>query len=115
MCNLDTEMLHHAYTVTEMSIHTIFQFNKENTDVNLCSLPLNIIVSCLEHLNNKLGIHKEFGNTEMKYKNRVRSRVSNLRDPKNPGLRGNVLNGHIEPSRIAVMTAEVRRYLYFLL
>ncbi|KAG8199252.1 hypothetical protein JTE90_003679 [Oedothorax gibbosus] len=42
----------------------------------------------------------------MKYKNRVRSRVSNLRDVKNPGLRANVLKGIIEPSRIAVMTAD---------
>lgn len=44
----------------------------------------------------------------MKYKNRVRSRISNLKDPKNPDLRKNVLAGAIELSRIASMTAEVR-------
>lgn len=43
----------------------------------------------------------------MKYKNRVRSRISNLKDPKNPNLRKNVLGGAIELSRIATMTAEV--------
>uniref|UniRef100_A0A3B3DEP4 Transcription elongation factor n=1 Tax=Oryzias melastigma TaxID=30732 RepID=A0A3B3DEP4_ORYME len=44
--------------------------------------------------------------TDMKYKNRVRSRISNLKDPKNPGLRRNVLAGSIELSRIASMSAE---------
>lgn len=43
----------------------------------------------------------------MKYKNRVRSRISNLKDPKNPNLRKNVLGGAIELSRIATMSAEV--------
>uniref|UniRef100_A0A8D2QBK7 Transcription elongation factor n=1 Tax=Zonotrichia albicollis TaxID=44394 RepID=A0A8D2QBK7_ZONAL len=46
------------------------------------------------------------GHTDMKYRNRVRSRISNLKDPKNPGLRRNVLCGAIEPSLIARMTAE---------
>ncbi|NXJ83810.1 TCEA3 protein, partial [Trogon melanurus] len=44
--------------------------------------------------------------TDMKYRNRVRSRISNLKDPKNPGLRRNVLCGAIPPSLIARMTAE---------
>ncbi|NWR23650.1 TCEA3 protein, partial [Emberiza fucata] len=43
---------------------------------------------------------------DMKYRNRVRSRISNLKDPKNPGLRRNVLCGAIEPHLIARMTAE---------
>lgn len=43
----------------------------------------------------------------MKYRNRVRSRISNLKDPKNPSLRRNVLCGAIPPSLIARMTAEV--------
>lgn len=51
-------------------------------------------------------IYKEFKDVSMKYKNRIRSRVSNLKDLKNPDLKYNVLKGHIEPSRIAVMTAE---------
>lgn len=43
----------------------------------------------------------------MKYKNRVRSRLSNLKDAKNPGLRRSVLCGAITPQQIAVMTSEV--------
>ncbi|KAL1786614.1 transcription elongation factor A protein 2 isoform X2 [Sigmodon hispidus] len=42
----------------------------------------------------------------MKYKNRVRSRISNLKDAKNPSLRRNVLCGAITPQQIAVMTSE---------
>nr|XP_029136082.1 transcription elongation factor A protein 3 isoform X5 [Labrus bergylta] len=51
-------------------------------------------------------IYQEIKATDMKYKNRVRSRMSNLKDPKNPGLRRNVLAGSIELSRIASMSAE---------
>lgn len=54
-----------------------------------------------------LHIYQEIKATDMKYKNRVRSRISNLKDPKNPNLRKNVLAGAIELSRIAIMTAEV--------
>ncbi|NXT84414.1 TCEA3 protein, partial [Zapornia atra] len=43
---------------------------------------------------------------DMKYRNRVRSRISNLKDPKNPGLRRDVLRGAIPPGLIARMTAE---------
>ncbi|XP_061452092.1 transcription elongation factor A protein 3 isoform X2 [Rhineura floridana] len=51
-------------------------------------------------------IYQELKSTDMKYRNRVRSRISNLKDPKNPGLRRNVLCGAIPPSLIAKMTAE---------
>ncbi|TRY92338.1 hypothetical protein DNTS_013307 [Danionella cerebrum] len=51
-------------------------------------------------------IFLEFKNTDMKYKNRVRSRISNLKDAKNPNLRRNVLCGNVSPDRIAKMTAE---------
>ncbi|XP_041962927.1 transcription elongation factor A protein 3 isoform X13 [Alosa sapidissima] len=51
-------------------------------------------------------VYKEFRATDMKYKNRVRSRISNLKDPKNPNLRKNVLAGSIELIRFATMTAE---------
>ncbi|XP_072317333.1 transcription elongation factor A protein 3 isoform X4 [Eucyclogobius newberryi] len=51
-------------------------------------------------------IYQEIRATDMKYKNRVRSRISNLKDPKNPGLRKNVLAGNIELSRMATMSAE---------
>uniref|UniRef100_A0A9L0TF72 Transcription elongation factor n=1 Tax=Equus caballus TaxID=9796 RepID=A0A9L0TF72_HORSE len=51
-------------------------------------------------------IFRDVGNTDMKYKNRVRSRISNLKDAKNPELRRNVLCGAIAPQQIAVMTSE---------
>ncbi|XP_023560100.1 transcription elongation factor A protein 2 isoform X3 [Octodon degus] len=51
-------------------------------------------------------IFRDVGNTDMKYKNRVRSRISNLKDAKNPELRRNVLCGAITPQQIAVMTSE---------
>uniref|UniRef100_A0A3P9K8V0 Transcription elongation factor n=1 Tax=Oryzias latipes TaxID=8090 RepID=A0A3P9K8V0_ORYLA len=47
-----------------------------------------------------------FKNTDMKYKNRVRSRISNLKDMKNPNLRRTVLCGSVSPERMAKMTAE---------
>lgn len=53
-------------------------------------------------------IFQEFKNTDMKYKNRVRSRISNLKDMKNPNLRRTVLCGSVTPERMAKMTAEVR-------
>uniref|UniRef100_A0A667YD02 Transcription elongation factor n=1 Tax=Myripristis murdjan TaxID=586833 RepID=A0A667YD02_9TELE len=48
----------------------------------------------------------KFKNTDMKYKNRVRSRISNLKDVKNPNLRRTVLCGSVSPERMAKMTAE---------
>lgn len=52
-------------------------------------------------------IFKEFKNTDMKYKNRVRSRVSNLKDTRNPNLRLNFLCGQVSPARLSNMTSEV--------
>ncbi|XP_062986790.1 transcription elongation factor A protein 1 isoform X3 [Elgaria multicarinata webbii] len=52
------------------------------------------------------AIFQELKNTDMKYKNRVRSRIANLKDTKNPNLRKNVLCGNILPDRFAKMTAE---------
>ncbi|NXY49709.1 TCEA2 protein, partial [Ceuthmochares aereus] len=49
---------------------------------------------------------RDVKNTDMKYKNRVRSRISNLKDSKNPELKKNVLCGVITPEQIAVMTSE---------
>uniref|UniRef100_A0ABM5G579 Transcription elongation factor n=1 Tax=Pogona vitticeps TaxID=103695 RepID=A0ABM5G579_9SAUR len=51
-------------------------------------------------------IYQEVKNTDLKYKNRIRSRLSNLKDSKNPDLRKNVLCGVITPEQIAVMTSE---------
>ncbi|CAH0556874.1 unnamed protein product [Brassicogethes aeneus] len=52
------------------------------------------------------AIFCEFKNTDMRYKNRVRSRISNLKDVKNPTLRTNFRIGAISAARLAVMTAE---------
>ncbi|XP_078278956.1 transcription elongation factor A protein 1-like isoform X2 [Rhinoraja longicauda] len=52
------------------------------------------------------SIYQEFQKTDMKYKNRVRSRISNLKDPKNPNLRKNVLAGAIDLLHFARMSAE---------
>uniref|UniRef100_A0A8C4L8L9 Transcription elongation factor A protein 3 n=1 Tax=Equus asinus asinus TaxID=83772 RepID=A0A8C4L8L9_EQUAS len=51
-------------------------------------------------------IYQELKSTDMKYRNRVRSRISNLKDPRNPGLRRNVLSRAISAGLIAKMTAE---------
>jgi len=52
------------------------------------------------------AIYKEYRNTDMGYKNRIRSRVYNLKDVKNPQLKLNVLCGLIPPKKIASMTSE---------
>lgn len=53
------------------------------------------------------AIFKELKDTGVKYRNRVRSRISNLKDAKNPNLRISVLLGRITPERLAVLTSEV--------
>ncbi|XP_028265689.1 transcription elongation factor A protein 2 isoform X2 [Parambassis ranga] len=64
-------------------------------------------VDC-EHLAAQIEeqIFQEFKSTDIKYKTRLRSRISNLKDQKNPDLRRNVLSGDISPERIATMSAE---------
>lgn len=52
-------------------------------------------------------IFREHKDTGTKYKSRVRSRVSNLGDLKNPSLRERVISGDITPAQIATMTTEV--------
>ncbi|TWW73612.1 Transcription elongation factor A protein 1 [Takifugu flavidus] len=76
-----------------------------NTFPRAASTSDPIRVKCREMLANALqtGVFK---NTDMKYKNRVRSRISNLKDVKNPNLRRTVLCGSITPERMAKMTAE---------
>lgn len=51
-------------------------------------------------------IFNEFKNTEIKYKNRIRSRIANLKDLKNPKLRESVRLGIISPERFSKMTPE---------
>ncbi|KAL7398097.1 hypothetical protein ABVT39_004396 [Epinephelus coioides] len=53
-----------------------------------------------------IAIFQEFKSTDIKYKSRLRSRISNLKDQKNPDLRRNVLCGNISAQRIASMTSE---------
>lgn len=52
------------------------------------------------------AIYAEIKNTDMKYKNRVRSRVANLKDTKNPTLRGNYMCGAVTAQQLAKMTPE---------
>ena len=52
-------------------------------------------------------IYNEIKDTNMKYKNRIRSRVANLKDQKNPDLRLNVLRGQIDSARSATKNADV--------
>lgn len=52
------------------------------------------------------AIFAEFKNTDMRYKNRIRSRLANLKDPKNPTLRTNFRIGAIGATRLATMSAE---------
>jgi len=52
------------------------------------------------------AIFKEIRDTAQKYRNRIRSRIANLKDLKNPDLRNNVLLGYITPERLAVLSAD---------
>ncbi|XP_019867405.1 transcription elongation factor S-II [Aethina tumida] len=54
----------------------------------------------------EMAIFAVFKNTEMRYRNRIRSRISNLTDPKNPTLRTNFRVGAITAARLAEMSAE---------
>jgi len=52
------------------------------------------------------AIFDKMGDTGMKYKNCVRSRVFNLKDTKNPMLSHNVMCGLISAEKLATMTSE---------
>eukprot|EP00794_Sanderia_malayensis_P004777 gene4777-5404_t len=52
------------------------------------------------------AIFQEFKDSGTKYKNRVKSRVMNLRDKKNPLLKERVIKGGISPTRFATMKPE---------
>jgi len=52
------------------------------------------------------AIFKDIKNSGPNYKNRVRSRVLNLRDKNNPSLRLNVLCGDITPEKLSKMSSE---------
>ncbi len=61
-----------------------------------------------------LAIYNEIKDTGVKYRNRIRSRIANLKDTKNPNLRRNVLLGIITPERLAVFTADVCFFYFYL-
>ena len=67
----------------------------------------NSVKVCILCLDTFQGIFQEFKDTNAKYKQRVRSRVSNLRDVKNPLLKVKVLSGQITPEKFATMPTEV--------
>ncbi|UJR24405.1 hypothetical protein I4U23_005782 [Adineta vaga] len=52
------------------------------------------------------AIFKQIKNTNVKYGRRIRSRLFNLKDLKNPDLRSKVLLGIITPEQFAIMTPE---------
>jgi len=72
----------------------------EQQDLGGCA-PIEELADELED-----AIYSEFRNTDARYKNRVRSRYSNLKDAKNPQLRSNFIAGAITPAQLAKMTAE---------
>ena len=53
-----------------------------------------------------------FKETNSKYKNRIKSRVMNLRDKRNAALKTMIVEGDIPPERFANMTAEVSIYFF---
>jgi transcription elongation factor S-II len=83
------EMLSNALEITEL-----IENGAELCDVN------EIAGRCEDMIFN------EFKNTDVKYKNRVRSRVINLKDAKNPKFRESVRLGIITPDQLAKMTSE---------
>jgi len=62
--------------------------------------PADLAARCEE------AIFQEFKNTDVKYKNRVRSRVINLKDSRNPKLRESVRLGYITAEKLANMTPD---------
>ena len=52
------------------------------------------------------SIYSEFKATNSRYKNRIRSRILNLTDEKNPKLREHVLSGEISAAKLAKMSSE---------
>jgi len=52
------------------------------------------------------AIFNQFKQTNQKYKNQIRSRVFNLKDKKNPGLRISLLCGIITSEKLSKMTSE---------
>jgi transcription elongation factor S-II len=54
----------------------------------------------------ELALFKEFKETDSKYKAKVRSCISNLKDKNNPDLKERILDGRLDPMDFAKMTPE---------
>lgn len=51
-------------------------------------------------------IYSEFNNTSVRYQNKVRSTLFNLKDTKNQQLRSNFISGAITPAQLAKISVE---------
>lgn len=81
----------------EMMVNSL---QTDDSEIKSAIGPEEIAAMCEEF------IFQEFKDTNMKYKSRIRSRVSNLRDTKNPEFKKRVLLGEITPQRLASMPTE---------
>eukprot|EP01024_Parvocaulis_polyphysoides_P042280 TRINITY_DN3869_c1_g1_i1.p1 TRINITY_DN3869_c1_g1~~TRINITY_DN3869_c1_g1_i1.p1 ORF type:complete len:327 (+),score=59.58 TRINITY_DN3869_c1_g1_i1:120-1100(+) len=52
------------------------------------------------------ALFAHFGSFNNEYKSKVKSLIFNLKDPKNPDLRGRVLSGEVDGAQFVTMTAE---------
>merc|ERR1712174_123747 len=57
-------------------------------------------------VNLEKALHNHYSSDMKKYKNQLMSKISNLKDPKNPDLRNSFLNGMITADKLATMTTQ---------
>ncbi|KAL7053361.1 hypothetical protein AAHC03_027194 [Spirometra sp. Aus1] len=117
---LDESQTHQFQDVPEAGGRAFFMSKSLDTDDGIRLKAREMIQSALESspipsgafeaeylaIRIETEIFNLFKSTDPKYKQRVRTRVMNLRDSNNPSLRINVLMGHVKPERLASMTSE---------